>query len=108
VFQKFRDQYPYRLDWRDRRPIGALFLATSQKHPEKNPRGWFQNAKDVDTTTPAGVRKWRERLMRYADTAIGILNDLGAQGMITWDPEGEEFAGAAYYGDPRLASRLAP
>jgi hypothetical protein len=28
--------------------------------------------------------------------------------MITWDPEGEEFPGACYYGDPRLVPTLAP
>ena len=34
--------------------------------------------------------------------------DLDAQGMVTWDPEGEEFASATYYGDPRLTSKVAP
>jgi hypothetical protein len=108
VLQAFRDAYPYFTSWEDRRPIGALFLATSQKHPQNNPRGWFQNAKDVDLTTPEGLAKWRARLMKYADDSIKVLKDLDAQGMITWDPEGEEFANATYYGDPRLASRLAP
>ena len=28
--------------------------------------------------------------------------------MITWDPEGEEFPCACYYGDPRLVPILAP
>jgi hypothetical protein len=28
--------------------------------------------------------------------------------MITWDPEGEEFTDACYYGDPRLVATLAP
>jgi len=30
----------------------SLRLATSEAHPAKNPRGWFLNAADVDTTTP--------------------------------------------------------
>ncbi len=46
--------------------------------------------------------------MRYADAAIRTLGDLGAQAMIAWDVEGEQFPNATYYGDPRLASRLAP
>jgi len=108
VFANFAAAYPFDLQWSDRRPIGALFLATSESHPPTNPRGWFQNAADVDTTTAQGVAKWRERLMRYADTAIKTLDSLGAQAMITWDVEGEEFPNATYYGDPRLASRLAP
>ena len=108
ILRAYEKSFPYVLDWPDRRPIGALFLATSETHPVSNPRGWFQNAKDVDTTTPEGLAKWRERLMRYADDVIRVLRDTGAQGMITWDPEGEEFRQAAYYGDPRLAGRLAP
>jgi hypothetical protein len=96
------------LRWTDHRPIGALFLATSQKHPEKNPRGWFLNAADVDLTTAEGLAKWRTRLMKYADDSIRILKEIDAQGMITWDPEGQEFPGATFYGDPRLAPRLAP
>ncbi len=108
VLQRFRDTYPYAVQWEDRRPIGALFLATSQKHPQNNPRGWFLNASDVDVMTPEGLVKWRARLMKYADDSIKILRDINAQGMITWDAEGEEFPSATYYGDPRLASRLAP
>ena len=46
--------------------------------------------------------------MKYADDSIKILKDIDAQGMITWDPEGEQYPGATYYGDPRLVSRLAP
>src|SRR5260221_637977 len=103
-----RDDHPYAVNWPDRRPIGALFLATSQRHPDKNPRGWFSNAGDVDVTTPGGLAKWRARLMKYADDSIKILKDVDAQGMITWDPEGEEFPSATYYGDPRLMPRLAP
>jgi hypothetical protein len=33
---------------------------------------------------------------------------MDAQGMITWDPEGQEFLGSVYYGDPRLVPTLAP
>jgi hypothetical protein len=108
VLQRYREAFPYAVDWPDRRAIGALFLATSQKHPPRNPRGWFLNAKDVDVTTPEGLGKWRARLLKYADDSIKILNSIEAQGMITWDAEGEEFASAAFYGDPRLAAILAP
>jgi hypothetical protein len=50
IARSFAESFPFSLEWNDRRPIGALFLATSQAHPEKNPRGWFINAKDVDLT----------------------------------------------------------
>jgi hypothetical protein len=108
VIDSWVQAHPYQLKWSDHRPIGALFLATSQTHPETNPRGWFLNAKDVDVTTEAGLQKWRERLLKFADDSIKVLKDLGAQGMITWDPEGEEFASATYYGDPRLTAQHAP
>ena len=108
VLDRYRQFYPVELRWVDHRPIGALFLATSQRHPEKNPRGWFNNATDVDITTTEGLRQWRARLMKYADDSIAVLQRLNAQGMITWDPEGEEYPTATFYGDPRLASRLAP
>src|SRR4029077_5074427 len=46
--------------------------------------------------------------LRLADNSVQVLKNTGAQGMITWDPEGEEFIGECYYGDPSLVSRLAP
>src|SRR4029450_6315792 len=47
-------------------------------------------------------------LLRLVDYSISVLKRTNAQGMITWDPEGEEFLGACYYGDPRLGSGLGP
>lgn len=109
VLRRWTAAYPFQIRWSDRRPIGELFLATSaQPHPASNPRGWFNNAADVDVTSPQGRARFRARLLRYAEESIGILKAMNAQGMVTWDPEGQEFAGAAYYGDPRLAGRLAP
>lgn len=108
VLAQFRNRHPMTVNWPERAPIGALFLATSQAHPPTNPRGWFTNARDVDTTTAEGLVSWRRRLLQYADASIKILKNVGAQGMIVWDPEGEEFASATYYGDPRLTARLAP
>ena len=32
-------------------------------------------------------------LLKFADNSVQVLKDTGAQGMITWDPEGEEFSG---------------
>ena len=36
------------------------------------------------------------------------MKGLNAQGVVTWDPEGEEYGSQTYYGDPRLTPRLAP
>lgn len=46
--------------------------------------------------------------MRTADATISILRNMKAQGMITWDIEGQEFPGTTYAGDPRKYTLLAP
>ena len=94
--------------WKDRRPIGTDFLATSEEHPVKNPRGWFLNDKDIDTTTTEGKLALRKRVLAYAEDSVKELKAMNAQGMVTWDPEGQEYGHTTYYGDPRLVTRLAP
>jgi len=96
------------LDWPDRRPIGALFLADHTHASEKNPRGWF-NQPDLDLHGPEGKARFKKALIAYVERSILILRETGAQGMIAWDLEGEEFPHkTTYIGDPRLLDRLAP
>src|SRR6266480_4482084 len=108
VLERYARKYPFQLDWTDRRPIGAIFLAGAQINSASNPRRWSLNAGKIDISTEEGRRSFREALLQLADQAISVLKRTKAQGMITWDPEGEEFLGACYYGDPSLVSRLAP
>ena len=110
VFQNFAKAYPPRLNWPDRRLIGTLHLATSEYRLPKNPRGWFNGDKTVDTTTEAGRADFKARLMKYADDSVAILKAMNAQGMIVWDLEGEEFPHATtYLGDPRsLPAEMEP
>ena len=105
VLRRFRESYPFTLNWPSRRPIGAIFLAASQKHPSQNPRGWFQNSKDINVISEAGLPIWRSRLMNLAEDSIKVLKNIGAQGMITWDPEGQEYTMQAFTGPqpPTLA-----
>ena len=105
LYQRFAQTYPFRLSWDDRRPIGRLFLSSA--HAEladnypTNPRGWF-NEKDIDVTTDEGRGQFRERLMKWADRAVEVCTDMGAQGVIAWDPEGQEYPHMiSYLGDPR-------
>jgi hypothetical protein len=96
------------LKWTDRRPIGALFLASDAHVSAGNPRGWF-NDKELDVRGAAGIEKFGKAMLGYADRSIRILRETGSQGMIVWDLEGEEFPHkVTYIGDPRLATRLAP
>jgi hypothetical protein len=108
IGRRIAGYYPPVLRWPDRRPIGAIMLATANAHWPLNPRGWFLNS-SLDVTHPAGKRAFRTELMKWADTSILNLRGMKAQGAITWDIEGEEFAHpATYVGDPRLLDSLDP
>ena len=111
---EFLDAYaranPVTLHWVDRRPIGKVFLASAGNGPDQmatNPNRWFMNAKDVQVSTDDGKAAFRERLLKFADGAVAALKQLGAQGGITWDPEGQR-TGHTYYGDPRIIPDIAP
>ena len=73
-----------------------------------NPRRWIMNEGKIDITIGQGKDVFRTALLKLADNSIKVLKDANAQGMITWDPEGQQFLGACYYGDPRLTPVLAP
>lgn len=97
-----------RLDWPDRRPFGAVFLASYAHRSPSNPRGWL-NAPQLDVVGPDGPAHFRKALWDYADRAVMVLRSAGAQGMVAWDIEGEEFPQKiSYIGDPRLVETLAP
>ena len=108
VLERYARKYPFQVNWKDRRPIGAIFLAGPQINVASNPRRWTVNFGEIDITNDKGKAAFRAALLKLADNSIQVLKDTGAQGMITWDPEGEEFPGACYYGDPRLVPTLAP
>jgi hypothetical protein len=94
--------------WADRRPIGALFLASDFHVSQVNPRGWFNN-RGFDVRGVEGAARFRKAMLDYADRSIAILKRTDAQGMIVWDLEGEEFPHkTTYIGDPRLLPVLAP
>jgi hypothetical protein len=106
--ERYAKKHPFQLSWKDRRPIGAIFLAGPQINVASNPRRWTMNSGEIDVTNDQGKTAFRAALLKLADNAVQVLKDTGAQGMITWDPEGEEFPGACYYGDPRLVPTFAP
>ena len=108
AFERYAKKYPFQVSWKDRRPIGAIFLAGPQINVSSNPRHWTVNVGEVDVANDKGKAAFRAALLKLADNSVQVLKDIGAQGMITWDPEGEEFPGACYYGDPRLVPTFAP
>jgi hypothetical protein len=106
--KQFATVFPQELNWSDRRPIGAIFLAAGPQDATPNPRGWFGDSR-LNVSTPAGHAEFRQRVLGLADAAIGIMREMNAQGAITWDIEGQQFQHATtYIGDPRLVDTLAP
>ena len=87
IYQQFAKIYPYKLRWKDRRPIGAIFLCASATHWPTNPQGWLNDSK-IDVTTAEGRFELRRRLHQYAENCIGIMKQQNAQGMVVWDLEG--------------------
>src|SRR5260370_11493658 len=108
VLRAYAKKYPLQINWTDRRPIGAIFLASSGINAATNPRRWILDIGKIDITTDQGKNAFRTSLLRLADNSIKVLKDTNAQGMITWDPEGQQFLESCYYGDPRLTPVLAP
>ena len=110
VYRAFAAAHPMTLNWPDRRPIGALFLASGKDvQPPNNLRGWFYNDQSIDLNSAAGRAKFRERVLSFAREGVSELRKVGAQGAITWDIEGQQYPhSTSYIGDPRLVGRLAP
>jgi hypothetical protein len=108
VLERYANKYPFQVGWKDRRPIGEINLAGPQINVPTNPRRWIMNFGQIDVTNDKGKAAFRTALLKFADNSVQVLKETGAQGMITWDPEGEEFGGEVYYGDPRLVPTLAP
>ena len=108
VLERYANKYPFQVGWKDHRPIGEINLAGPQINVPTNPRRWIMNFGQIDITNDKGKAAFRDALLKFADNSIQVLKDTDAQGMITWDPEGEEFTGECYYGDPRLVPTLAP
>ena len=87
-------RWPSTLDWKDRRAIGAVYLASSPSAgaaPDpNNPRRYFDldTSSGVDIRTPGGLSKFQQRILDYANSVVENLRRLDAQGVVTWDIEG--------------------
>jgi len=108
-FVRYGERFPRALEWADRRPISMLMLASgsAQHHSATNPRGWL-NDPTIDVTTPGGRDRFKSRLLDWADFSVLQCRQRGAQGVIVWDVEGQEFQPIVYVGDPRMVRQLAP
>ena len=115
AYDAWRETNTQEVLWKDRRPIGATFLASSFHRSSNNPRGWFNDANLplVDTITgaptPEGMAEFRKRLLERADREIANLTAVGSQGIVVWDVEGSRHGHPiTFIGDPRLLSTITP
>lgn len=83
------------LNWPDRRPIGMVMVAEwTEPHLPGN-RKWKMGSKHGEAS--------RELLLSFADRCVRYLTEQNAQGIITWNIEGEEYwKPVSYIGDPRM------
>ncbi len=110
--------WPPQVNWADRRIIGTAYLASSpQGDPTKpagypnNPRRYFNdaNAADFDVTNAAGLVKFQARVLQQAQNTVVNLQRLNAQGVITWDLEGEQYPQVtSYVCAPDQMAQVAP
>ncbi len=95
----FAQTYPSQMTWADKRMIGTAYLASSPAgggdvtQPggfPTNPRRYFNDA-SVDITSPAGLRSFQNRMLTQAANQVTNARNMNAQGVITWDLEGEQY-----------------
>jgi hypothetical protein len=118
AYASWAQTWPPQLKWSDRRPIGTIFLASSPSgnlnqpggYPN-NPRRYFNdsNSSDFDVNTPVGLAAFQVRVLQQAAANVANMQQLGAQGAITWDIEGEQYPqNTSYVCSPDQIAHVAP
>src|SRR6202040_2632351 len=96
--------YPSVMNWPDRRPIMAWFIADYAKRSAANPRGYLQDPA-IDASDAAG---FQSKVMGQAQKILSLIQSrpVQPQGIVIWDLEGQEFIQpTTYVGDPRVFSQ---
>lgn len=104
AYAAFNKAYPSVVNWPDRRPIMAWFIADTNKQSAVNPRGYLQQP-NLDV---ANVANFKAQVLAQAQNIIGLMKarPVQPQGLLIWDLEGQEFIQATtYIGDPRIFSK---
>ncbi len=113
----YAQTYPSQVTWNDKRIIGSAFLASSPTgggditQPggfPTNPRRYFNDA-SVDITSAAGLKAFQNRMLTQAANQVTVAKNMNAQGVITWDLEGEQFPqNTSYVCSPDQVAAVAP
>jgi hypothetical protein len=99
AYASFVATYPNQMNWPDRRIIGTAFLASSPASSGNitqpggyptNPRRYF-NDPTVDINSKSGLQAFQDRILAQAQANVINAQAMNAQGVITWDMEGEEY-----------------
>jgi len=110
VFEGFAAAHPMTLNWPDRRPITMIHIADN-RGTAKNPRGWghaIPLPADWDLAAADSHATFREAALRGARNLAQTSRRMGAQGVIVWQIEGQEYHDITYYGDPQILPHVAP
>ncbi len=117
AYASWKSSHPAQLHWTDHRAIGTAYLASSppgggnNSQPggfPTNPRRYF-NADTVDVLTPAGLAAFQERLLEQAASEVINAKRMNAQGVVTWDIEGEQYPQpTSYVCEPDRIAGIAP
>ena len=116
AYTQWRAAWPSTLRWPDRRIIGTAYLASSPSGAAEgagggNPRRYFVNSSGagIDVRSAAGLASFQARVLEQANAVVQNLRQLNAQGVITWDLEGEQYPQpTSYVGAPDQIGLLAP
>ncbi len=118
VYSNWATFHPATLKWTDHRIIGTAYLASSPAggggntnapggYPT-NPRRWW-NDSSVNITTPSGLAAFQQRMIQQAHSNVANAQRMLAQGVITWDVEGEQFPQTtSYVCSPDQIATIAP
>ncbi len=117
AYRSFAATYPSQMTWTDRRIIGTAYLASSPANTNgktqsggfpTNPRRYF-NDPSVDITTPSGLQSFQKRMLAQAAANVTNAQAMNAQGVITWDIEGEQYPqDTTYVCSPDQIAAVAP
>ncbi len=117
AYTSFAATYPSQMTWTDKRIIGTAYLASSPVSTgditqpggfPTNPRRYF-NDPSVDITTPVGLQAFQDRILAQATANTANSASLSAQGVITWDIEGEQYPqSTSYVCSPDQVAAVAP
>ena len=121
AYLNWAQTWPPQISWTDRRAMGTVYLASSPTavngninqpggYPN-NPRRYFNdsNRNDFDVTTTAGLALFQAKILQQAAASVANAQQLNAQGIVTWDIEGEQYPQpTSYVCSPDQIAQVAP